>query len=314
MPGPRMNVPPPTFTPRDYGLWSVVEDRSAMVSEAHWRNGVKWRDLCGQGGTTYDPFCTELNPAEKGANIEVVHGAATPFTPFASPACDASPTGTPGLSPVGWTTDELESLASEALTRTESWQVEKTFWTGSAGNTSTIYPHLAATTPVTDITEVVTIRLQCATTAVTGSVVLDVVEGFGRLEAALTSCLNGQGVIHVPYALGEQLFRANVVKPNGPTLMTQTGHKVALGAGYPGTGPDGSPPPLNSVWVYGTGPVFGYRSAVERFRFRDSLDRSENTARMIAERTYVVGFDCCCLYAVVISLGGIVTGQPLSPL
>jgi hypothetical protein len=302
MPGPRMIVPPPTFVDRPYGLWSVVEDRSAQVAESHWRNGVKWQDLCGIGGSTYDPFCLQTSPDTKAANITTPNYAATPFVAFAEVDC----------SPIGYTSTEHEERASAALTRIESWQVERIFATGMAGGDANIaYPHLAATTAVTDLTETTTITLQCATTTVTGSTLLDVTEGIGRLEAALASCLNGRGVIHVPYILGEQLFRANAVKANGPQLQTQAGHLVALGAGYPGTGPDGTATP-NAVWLYATGPVFGYRSTAERFRFVDSLDRSENTARMIAERTYVLGYSCCCLYAVLVSVGGIVTGQPLS--
>lgn len=302
MAGPRMIVAPPTFVDRPYGLWSVVEDRSAMVAEGHWRNGVKWQDVCGIGGNTYDPFCLETSPASKAANITTPNYAASPFVPFVEIDC----------SPVGYTPTEMEERASAALTRVESWQVERIFWTGAVGGDAGIaYPHLAANTAVVDTSETVTITLQCAATTVTGSTILDVTEGIGRLEAALGSCLNGRGVIHVPYILGEQLFRANAVKANGPQLQTQAGHLVALGAGYPGTGPDGTSV-ANAVWLYATGPVFGYRSAVERFRFVDSFDRSENTAKMIAERTYVLGFDCCCLYAVLVSTGGIVTGQPLS--
>ena len=315
MPGPRMIVPGPTFVDRPFGLWSTVEDRSALITDNHWRNGIKWSGLCGAGGTTYDDFCLETNPATKAANIEQAWYAATPFAPFASPACDASPSGVNGISPVGYSATELEALASDALTRTESAQVERAFWTGAAGgDTGIVFPHLAATAAVVDTSEVITIQLQCPTVTVTGSVVLDVTEGLGRLESALANCWNGRGVIHVPTILGEQLFRANAVEANGQQLKTRAGNLVALGAGYPGTGPDGNPPPLNSVWVYATGPVFGYRSEVIRFRpFPDSFDRTNNSAIMIAERTYVLGFECCCLLAVAISVGGIVTGTPLSP-
>jgi hypothetical protein len=73
------------------------------------------------------------------------------------------------------------------------------------------------------------------------------------------------------------------------------------------------------AWIYGTGPVFGYRGMepgpdgqlTDQYDIRDWLDRSENTMKVIAERTYLLGYDCC-LFAVAVSLGGIVTGQPLS--
>ena len=301
MPGPRQLVAPPTFVDRNFGLLSVVQARYDEP-DMHWQNGVTFQTLCGMAGNTYDPFCIEPDPATKAANMSTPVRGAQPFTPFAEVDC----------SPVGITPGESEARAADALTRTESWQVERVFWTGTAGgDTNAVYPHLAANTAVLDNGVVPTITLQCAATTISGSVVMDVVEGFGRLEAALGDCSNGQGVLHVPLILGEQLFRAGIVKADGAMLKTQAGNLVALGAGYPGTGPDGTMI-SNAVWVYITGPVFAYRSALMNFRFRDSFDRANNTAKMIAERTYVLGFDCCCLYATPISVGGIVTGQPLS--
>lgn len=294
----------PPFVDRPFSLWTAVEDRSGLVDAPHWRNGVNFNSLCGIGGNTYDDYCTDASAATKAANVTVPRRGATPMTPFAELDC----------SPVGYDPQEQRSLAAAALTNTEMYQVEQMFWTGTAGgDANQVYPHLAASTAVDETSSTLySVRLQCAATQVTGSVVLDVTEGLGRLEAALVACSGGMGVIHVPYVLGEQLFRANAVKVNGAKLMTQTGHQVVLGAGYPGTAPDGSAPPVGAVWVYATSPLFGYRSSVEQASFRESFDRSENTHKTIAERTYVVAFDCCCLFAVLISTGGIVTGTPLS--
>ena len=49
---------------------------------------------------------------------------------------------------------------------------------------------------------------------------------------------------------------------SGVTLRTWNGNLVAAGAGYPGTAPDGSDPAAGTSWIYGTGPVFIYRSDV----------------------------------------------------
>jgi hypothetical protein len=293
-------VDPPTFVDRNFGLLSVVQARYDEP-DTHWRNGVTFESICGFGFTTYDDYCITGAPPKTETTDATVRGA-QPFTVFDEVDCP----------PIGYDPAVLQSRAVDALTRSESWLVENAFWTGSvAASGNHVYPHLAANTTVLDTGVLPTITLQCAATTVTGSVVLDVVEGIGRLEKALGDCYNGQGVLHVPLILGEQLFRAGIVKVDGAQIKTQAGNLVALGAGYPGTGPDGTTI-SNAVWVYITGPVFAYRSAVESFRLRDSLNRSENTAAMIAERTYVVGFDCCCLYALPISVGGIVTGQPLS--
>lgn len=301
MPGPRLLVEPPTVYDRSYGLWSTVQDRSALATDVHWRNGVKWEPLCGVGGSFYDDYCLETNPANKADNISTPVSAANPFVAFAEVDC----------SPVGYSQEEQRGRAAQALTQSESYQVETAFWTGAVGGDANIvYPHLAANAAVVDTGVIPVTTLQCAATQVTGSALLDITEALGRLEAAFGACANSQGTIHVPYVLGEQLFRANAVKPMGAQLVTQTGHLVALGTGYTGSGPDGTLTP-NAAWIYMTGPVFGYRTAVEQFNYRETVDRTENTVRTIAERTYVLGFNCCCLYAVLVSVGGIVTGQPL---
>ena len=49
--------------------------------------------------------------------------------------------------------------------------------------------------------------------------------------------------------------------------------------------------------MYATGAAFGYRSNVFFTQVRDSLNRATNTLRMQAERTYLIGFECCHLAA-----------------
>ena len=308
MPGPRQLVDPPTFADRNYGLLSVVQARYD-VPDQHWRNGVTWSDICGLGGTTYDPSClasgTGNTPAEKSDNIDFEHFGATPFAVVAEVDC----------SPVGYSAEEQRQRAVDALTRTEAAQVEAAFWTGTAGgDTNKALPHLAASAAIEDSsTQVVTITMQCATQTITGaSTPLDIVEGIGRLEAAASACYSGQLTLHVPLVLGQALQDHHLVKADGGQLKTEaTNNLVALGAGYPGTSPAGVATD-GVAWVYATGPVFAYRSSPETFRFDQMLDREANLLKSIVERTYVLGYSCCCLYAVPISTGGDVTGQPQS--
>jgi hypothetical protein len=309
MAGPKMLAPPPSFDPRNYGLLSAVQARYDEP-DAHWRNGVIWQDICGLGGTTFDPFCLTLTsvpvsgapPAPKADNIDWNTYGATPFTVVAEVDC----------SPVGYSQEEQRARAIDALTRTEAYQVENAFWTGTAGGVANrVYPRLAAAEAAYDTTLFPVVNLQCAATAVTGSTVLDVVEALGRIEAALAACYQGKGVIHVPVILATQLFQWNLVKADGAQLRTSTGNLVAIGGGYPGTGPTGTLIP-NAVWIYATGPVFAYRGAPETFAFREMFDRTANTLKTIVERTYVLGYSCCCLPAIPVSVGGDITGQPLS--
>ncbi len=68
----------------------------------------------------------------------------------------------------------------------------------------------------------------------------------------------------------------------------------------------------DAIVGYGTQWLIGDGASPETFRFDQMLDRETNTLKSIVERTYVLGYSCCCLYAVPISVGGDITGAPLS--
>jgi len=319
MVAPLNQVESPDFTPLSYGLWSVVQDRSATGDR--WRSGVTWQPICGTSNTTYDECITVTGtggpppaPAAKAATHTIAARGAQPFTVFAEVDC----------SPVGFDNDPFErsnaqNAARVALSQTEMIQVERAFWTGIAGGQAVVFPHLAEDTAFTNSDNII---MQTAVTTVTGSTVLDVVEGLGYLESRLDACYGGQGVIHVPdivfNALVAQHLIVQVGGPNGPRLQTTRGNLVAVGAGYPGTAPDGTAP-VNAVWMYATGAVFGYRGIEPdpegnmraAYNVRDWFDRAENTVKVQAERTYLLGWDCCH-FGTLVTLGGIVSGLPLS--
>lgn len=305
MAGPRQIVDSPTFTPSRFGLLSVVQTPGAR--DSHWQNGVTWSSYCpeGMGDTTYDECIATTGapddpppaPAAKTANVDRTTRGATPFTVYTRFDC----------SPVG--NEDAQRIATVALGQVEEWQVERTFWTGLVDGRQLAFPHLAASAQVLDADGVL---LQPVTsTAVTGAPV-DVATGLGRLEQALADCYGGRGVIHVPLELLPTLDAHTLLRAAGGRdvssgqfgrqLETLAGNLVAVGAGYPGTGPTGVDPGTTTTWMYATGPVFMYRSNVHVNPFSSTVDRSNNTVEMIAERTYVLGFDCC-LHAVQVNLG-----------
>lgn len=301
MAGQKTLVSPPTFLPREFGLFSVVESRFE-VADVHWRNGVIWEANCGLGDTTYDDCALpDLEaPAAKTDNIDVYHHGATPFTVFTEVDC----------APVGYSPEEQAQRAIAALQRVEEYQVELAFWNGRAAATANVvYPHLAHATNVFDSGSawLQTVRLQSAVEQVTG-VALDVVEGIGRLEAVHAECANGAGILHVTIETAEAMASAHLLERRGNQLRTPIGNLVAVGAGYTGTNPSNTAT-AGVHWAYATSPVFAYRSEVIRVgtRIDETLDREVDTVKTIAERTYVLGYDCC-LHGVPISLGGIVTG------
>lgn len=287
MAGPRLVIDPPPFTPTPYGLLSVV-DTPTLADRVHWQNGVTWRSICMNteaSFTTYDECISVTGtgappaPPAKVKNVSTPWRGATPFTVDARFDC----------SPVGNPLSDAADVAERVLAQAEPWQVERAFWTGLSGAQTVVFPHLAANAQVLDAQSIV---LQTAATEVTGAP-LHVTEALGRLEAALADCLDGVGVIHVPQRALPRFAASNLVKTQGAMLTTPNGNKIAVGAGYPGSSPAGVAASGSTVWIYATGPVFMIRGSVMVLDGPGAVDRAENTVQMIAERTYVLGFDCC---------------------
>jgi hypothetical protein len=295
----RLIVEPPVYTPSPYGLLTAVDLRAG--EDLHWQMGVTWEDVCGGAGVTLDPCVTSapaitgvgMIPAKAATTSRTIWGA-TPFTAYSEIDC----------SPVDFWEDR-ENTLQMALNRFESYQVERTFWTGYAperngqsGLANGVFPHLAANTAINETALGRTIILQQAAVVPTGAA-LNVVNALGLLEQGLANCLNGTGVIHVPQALAPDI--ALLVQKQGNRLISPGGNTVSIGNGYAGTGPDGSTPAAGTCWVYATGPIFAYRGPAQ-MRLMDGaapLNRSVNLVKAIIERTYLLGYGCCLVAALV---------------
>jgi hypothetical protein len=292
MAGPRQIVDGPSFAPLPYGLWEAVQQPAA--AGPHWQNGITWIDRCPTGDTVMDECIAvtgtggaPTGQATLSSNTVQTNRGATSFTVYAEFDC----------SPVGLS--DAASVASEALDRVEQWQVERAFWTGVAGKsgtvaTTTVFPHLAANATLSDSAGI--LLQPAASPTATGSDD-DVAIVLGKLEAALDDCYHGAGLIHVAREAVDTLFAWNLLRDMDGKLYTKAGHRVVVGAGYTGSGPDGTAAAANTSWMYATGAMFGYRSAVDMPTTTQSFDRVENTYHLIAQRTYVLGFECCLLAA-----------------
>jgi hypothetical protein len=269
--------------------------------------GITYQSLCDSGGpsghlgaSTYAAGCIAVtgtgsppSPANLANTVSSVTRGATSFVVYSEFDC----------APVG--NQQAQATAERALSVAEPWQVENAFWTGQAGGQQVVFPHLAANAVVRDSDGVLLQPSAVNVTGVSGDL-LNAATALGLIESAMGDCYGGVGVIHVPDILLPTLDAWDLIKRTGnsPTLYTANGNKVAVGIGFQGTGPDGSNRSGNACWMYGTGNVFGYRSQV-RVRApqgAQAMDRAVNTMRMIAERTYVLGWDCC-LFAAQVSLG-----------
>lgn len=297
MAAPRRHVAPPAFTPLPYGLLSSLGPYIRSTDDPHWQLGVQWESICPLGGTTYDECLTVTGadappppPPDKTPTDEMQRRGATPFTVLVDVDCSA-----PGF----W--ERSQEMVEEALARVESFQVERAIWTGLAASRAVVHPHLASNTDITE-NEVI---LDTAAVTVTGT--YDVVEGIGRLERLLADCYRGVGVIHVPRVLAPALADANLLISDGARYRTPNGNIVVLGEGYTGSSPSGSTS-NDLVTVYATGLPFIYRSSVDTTPPVSTLTRTDNDVTVIAERTYLVGWDCCHV-AINISIGGNVAGS-----
>ena len=289
MPMARQIVDAPRFTPLPYGLLSVVQ---TPPTPDHWMGGVIYRTDCKSaivtGGSTYDE-CIVVSgsggapppPPTKLDNLEQRDRAATPFTVYAKFDC----------SPVG--NEDALKKAQDALLRVEPWEVERAFWTGLSANRSVVFPHLAHGFGASEIIDPNSGAL-LQSVVVTGGGAFKPARALGALEGLLGDCYNGVGVVHIPQYALENFFSAGapIIRVGGQ-LQTQLGNLVAVGSGYPGTAPNGAPAAAGTAWIYGTGAVFMYRSAVRAPSVIESFNRAENTIELIAERTYVLGFECC---------------------
>lgn len=295
MAGPRLIVNPPAFTPSPYGLLSVAQQ--VTPDGPHWQNGVTWQASCPSplSRSTYDECIAVTGsgesppePAAKTDNVDLGYRGATPFTVYAKFDCSLS-----GM-------DDALKIATNALAQGESWHVERSFWTGLADGRVVVFPHLASDAELLDPQGT---ELQSPAAIVVTGAAVDVATGLGLLESALADCYNGVGVIHVPVKLLPTLQAWGLVTAQNGKLRTLNGNLVAAGGGYPGTSPSGATSPAGEAWMYATGAVFMYRGDVQIPSDKvSSINRTTNTREMIAERTYVLGWDCCH-HAVLVDLG-----------
>lgn len=132
-----------------------------------------------------------------------------------------------------------------------------------------------------------------ATTAI-GANIVDLTSyplwyGLGYVEQALAEAYGGQGVIHMNRLAATML--ADQLRVEGGRLFTLLGTPVVAGGGYEKIGVTA---PTEGL-IYGTGPLVMYRGDVDTRQ--SALDKATNQASIIAQRDYVVGWDCVAVGA-----------------
>lgn len=283
----RLTVQSPAFTPAPFGL--VASVGTVDEPDPHWRMGIQYQpDYCGILSDIGTVCVTGSGFTKLATTDEVPIRGANAFTVYAWINCSLVPF------------DEEEALArvTTALINNEAAQVERAFWMGGTYE-GDVRPRLAANADLFD--EDVLIQT-AATVVVTGGV--DVVNAIGLLEGAMGECYSGIPIIHVPKRAIANLADGTQITAKGQQLRTMANSLVIAGNGYDGSGPAGQEASTYDVWFYATGAIDVRRSTIEyTSTWRESVNKAENGQVLIAERTYLIDWDCCH-FAIPVDLTG----------
>lgn len=266
----RVTVPAPARVPHRFGLFSQVP--VINVTDNHMLNGIQWEPLtCGRPKVLPTGCCPVAKEFEPQPPVQ----DAEPFTVMGSWTCTLGLTGV----------EEAQRRAREHLTVGEQQAVEWAVWTGQVDMVEPLDPADTFHGP----------RFAHPSTPVIGTV--HCAADLLAVIAQYTSTVyNGSPLVHLPQAVLPYLAGSHLLSVvNGSRLETPYGTPLVAGAGYgeANTGPDGTPAPPGSWWVYVTGAMQVYRGDV--FTPPDpeaGFSRCNNEMVALAERTYLVGWDC----------------------
>lgn len=255
-------IPAPAPGPLRYGLFTAAS--MSVLDTRGIGAGYQWvSDACGNDVVTYDQTC-EASPAKPFTEGSDVFGA-DPFWVLARKRCGS----------VGRTAAEAQAAARQMLATGEQTRVEDVLWDG--GGLVGLAPTLTAAGATTVV----------PTVAGAGAAV-------AALEAAFYAVHGYVGTIHVNTAAYAAVDYAGIVEGAGGAgaLRTPIGSVWSFGAGYDVTGPAGAAPAAGFAWAFMTAPVTVWRTDVMQQDALQTFDRTLNQWDTLAERVYVVGFDC----------------------
>ena len=289
---------PPAFQPLQRRLRDAVDGPFPFTG--HTKLGAQYNpDVCSMPLQT-SAACISGIGATKTSSAGANWRATDPFIVYTWLDCPL----------VGSNEAELRQRTQAAHDNNAPTVVETVFWTGGTFNTS---QHLAEDTAITEVVGGSSVVLQTAATTITGT--YDVVEAIGVLEQAMADCYGGTPMIHVPRGATAHLTSNHMVKEAGARLVTVGNGSIVVAAPcYRRTGPDGVAAAAGHAWFYATGQVKMAQSEV-MFQARDVrefLKRDTNDTVLVAEQRFMLGWDCCH-FALLVKLGGTISGAVGSP-
>lgn len=273
----RLLVPTQARPESPYSFWECIAPLGVGGDEIHWENGVKWETApCSPIAQLWEPMCVDDGPdtqADKydDARAFGITPELDPFVVYSSFDCT-----TIGGVPAS----EARARARALLESGEEYAVARTLMTGEIGNEPFLAHH--------------------DTTNLTPADALNPVGAVSILESFLAENYDGRGVIHAAPAVLPYLCNANLVEKKGDCWFTCTGHKVIVAPGYSaniGPAADENTPGVaadpGESWMYATGEVYGKRSEIAVEPPEEGVvDIKLNNTQAVAERVYVVGWEC----------------------
>lgn len=263
-----------------YGIFNVAE--IDQLPEHAGLGGLQWiTGNCGDS-TGYEVECApDLNT--KTFTNEPSFQVALPFVVYATRLCGS----------VGFTEAESQRLVFQKLKATEQSTVEAVFSAQLFGQSPGLANNPAAAPFFIGATD-------------------NFADGVGQLEAAFYAQYGQQGVLHVPIRSGSHMASQHLIWPdkehpmpgNAAVWRTAIGSAVSIG-NYSSLSPAGAVPAVGTQWIYMTPPIKIWRQSDEDVfvsPIEGSLNRATNQETWLAERSYVMGFECDVVLAVNVEL------------
>ena len=270
---PAVPVAKPTASmPLRYGLFQAAIGPFDLP--VHGRNGgVQYQLALCDEGFGYEVECIAAQNSKAAAWTEngVTTVTGLPFIVFATMQC-----GT-----VGYTFEEERGLVLERLKGVEQSVVEEVFSTSTFGQG----PGLVAADGITTVTGA-------------GDSVVNVLSELERARycgfTGNTAQYGPPGILHVAIPVFNELKSQHVLEFDGTRWRTPMGTVVSAGC-YANNDPAGAAPADGVFCMYLTGQTTIWRtpdSEVQIAPVEGSLDRATNQYLMLAEREYVVTYEC----------------------
>lgn len=252
---------------------SLVRQAQVIDGGGRWEGGFTWQPRGCTDGNQGLQFCNAQSITFAEANDWVT---GVPFTLASAEKCNT----------FGWQAIDYRQRVVDLFEDFEPKEIEREFWTG------TIEPdgqHLASGSAVEDVS---------------GVSPYSPVNAIAALEGYIADCgTGGRGMIHMTRRTVPLLSNQGIIIERNGGLYTHTGTVVIAGAGYPGTGPDGTAED-GTEWMFATSWVKVLRGEVQALpdNFSEALNRSINEVAWAAMRTIGIAFDPCCLGAVTVDM------------